>query len=275
MSAAPLLHSKRSLPALPRVSTPTTRCSLLLSLLCPALAPAWPAAPRTARTAHTAPRAPPQCSAVLTVRAEPPVRAEAHPLLMLRSAALRAHFSSATSAPAAPTPCSNSTLAPCSPTFSLQLCPPSPAACLRSRARLRLPLARASFLVVSSYAAVSRQHACPHCSKEYSKASNLKRHIVSDHPSSSTKKRVECSFCGCAFFDATKLQKHALMCEGAAALAGPASFVPAPSTARSSLKPRRHRCGRHRLFAWLQEPALPTEGMLRKVASQTTHIAVE
>ena len=102
--------------------------------------------------------------------------------------------------------------------------------------------------------------------------------------------QLECALCGQAFWCSNKLNKHALKCQGAAAAAagplspGLADSRPAaapvasdrsPSTSKrpsrtsscSSISNDDINTASTDFFAWLTEPPLPTEHMLRKVAS--------
>ena len=106
------------------------------------------------------------------------------------------------------------------------------------------------------------------------------------------KSKLECAFCGQAFWDSNKLNKHAVKCQGApaAAVTPPAtvstnhqpsaesvvsdhafeldsSSSSSSASSRSSLSTTDINTASTDFFVWLTEPPLPTEHMLRKVAS--------
>ena len=101
---------------------------------------------------------------------------------------------------------------------------------------------------------------------------------------------MECALCGQAFWCSNKLSKLASKCQGApSAAAGPLSPTladsrpaaepvasdrspstskrPSRTSSRSSITNDDITTARTDFFAWLTEPPLPTEHMLRKVAS--------
>lgn len=226
-----------------------------------------------------APRTAPLCSAVLTVRAELSVRAEAHPLLMLRSELIFHPPLQLLLLPLS---------APIRHSRSHHVRPYSPCRAARSAHFCEQPACGFSFVLASCLAFVVIVFVAARVRRGPQEAllPALMEGVLEG------KKRIECSFCGCAFFDATKLQKHALTCEGAAdpaepEVAGPAFAGPAPvsasipalppvsisapssaPTARSSLRPANIDAAASDFYAWLREPPMPTEGMLRKVASE-------
>ena len=137
---------------------------------------------------------------------------------------------------------------------------------------------------------IRRRYACPHCSLDFPKSGNRNRHIENKHPREVGRSQLECALCGQAFWCSNKLNKHASKCQGApAAAAGPLSptladsshaAAPVASDRSSSTTKRLSRTSNHSsisnddintastdYFAWLTEPPLPTEHMLRKVAS--------
>ena len=142
----------------------------------------------------------------------------------------------------------------------------------------------------STCAAIRKRYACPHCPLDFPKSGNRNRHIENKHPRELGKSKLECAFCGQRFWDSNKLNKHATQCQGtpaAAARLPPAASAenfrptepngsPLDSAAqstrvypfnRSSLSTNDINQASTDFFAWLTEPPLPTEHMLRKVAT--------
>ena len=136
------------------------------------------------------------------------------------------------------------------------------------------------------YGKAPKQHACPTCAKLFPRRSNLTRHVLQMHMNAA---KVECTLCG-QHFKPSAMPKHAADCRGPAAAPTatrpaspaptptPSSAAPAPSepsstTAepgfpRSELTIGNIDAAAADFFAWLQEPVLPTEHMVRKVATQ-------
>ena len=149
------------------------------------------------------------------------------------------------------------------------------------------------------YGKAPKLFTCPICSKAIKgRRSNLTRHMADVH---SDAKKAECGLCGQRFKEAV-LAKHAKECQGltsaplaastapsptptptadeatSAALCPPSlaltpTVVPSaadsasPAAARSSLTIAVIDAAAAEFLAWLQEPVLPTEHMVRKVAT--------
>ena len=135
-----------------------------------------------------------------------------------------------------------------------------------------------------------KRYPCPHCLLDFPKSGNRNRHIENKHPRELGRSKVECAFCGQSFWDSKKLNKHATLCQGALSGSAPQSAEvhveeveammrhessSSPSHVKRSLRPSSRSSlttaainqASTDFFMWLTEPPLPTEHMLRKVAT--------
>lgn len=133
----------------------------------------------------------------------------------------------------------------------------------------------------SEYGKAPKMFSCTICSTVIKgRRSNLTRHMIDLH---SNAKKTECGLCG-TFFKQTMLAKHAKECQGLASapllpptpipsapeptLASPSSAPTATTaTPTDSLTMDAIDAASADFLAWLREPVLPTEHMIRKIAT--------